>query len=480
MDIKNLKKFFRSSGTKYSRAVPPRTLIKGTSIIMLAPVMLLAIFVFYGYLDPVVSLYGIAFIFIISLIFVTPYIANLSGLTNYVKALAHAKKVEPPDLTFLNNVQELTEAVGQLQHSWEERNKQLEIIVAESNILIDILPDILIMLDQDLQIIRTNSTAKTVFGGKHFKNTLDSIMSYSEIQRVANEVMDGKSGREIIYFLEEPFLRHYIVKIERFPIYSPGSIALIIVMHDITEQRNTEQMLSDFVANASHEIRTPLTSLMGFIETLQNSAKNDENARTKFLQIMKGQSDRMSQLVNGLLSLSQIEKNIRSHPTSKANISYILEEAKLHLELAAKEKNIKILIDINDDIPDVIGDSNELIQVFENLISNAVRYGFKNSDVCIVVRATSNVFPKEEIIRNLEKVLSISVVNKGETIEAEYLPRLTERFYRVDPARSRDVGGMGLGLSIVKYIIDRHRGVLLIDSNKEQTSFTVYLPVSKE
>jgi len=461
------------------RASSWKNIVKGTSIIIVAPAMILLILVFWGTLEPLPALYAFIGIFIISILFVRPYIANISALTNYVLDLSLDKDAPAPDLTFLSNVDELSEAVGKLHKSWDIRRNQLEANVAESRILIDSLPDILIMLDRDYNLIRTNSTAKATFGGKFFEENLHKIVEDERVKETALHVLSDKKGRDMEFFMGNPFNRHYILRINRFPIYSPGGIALILVLHDITERKNTEQLLADFVANASHEIRTPLTSIAGLIETMQTVGKDDEKMRMEFLEVMRAQAERMSQLVKDLLSLSQIEKNMHTKPTGLANITKIIEEVVHGVTDAAKEKNMKLEVVKGENIPTITADMNEINQVLNNLISNAIKYGYEKTEIVIKIEEVENKWPEEKILREFDKIILVSVKNSGDGIDKKDIPRLTERFYRADTARSQKIKGTGLGLAIVKHIIDRHSGVLKIESALgEKTTFTVLLPVS--
>jgi len=464
-----------NSGT---RKLQLRALLKGSIIIIMAPLMVLAILVFWGKLLWETAILAALGIFALSVLFVRPYLTNLKALTDYVTDLSLDKKANPPDLTFLNNVEELSEAVRKLQDSWEIRRRQLEARVAESRILIDTLPDILIMLDRDRNIIQTNSTAKGVFGGKYFKDNLKRIVEDPNVQEKIAQVMSSKKIRDMEFFMGEPFNRHYILRLNHFPIYSPGGISLIIVMHDISEQKHTEQMLSDFVANASHEIRTPLTTVIGLIETLQTTAKNDENAREEFLKVMQGQSERMAKLVKDLLSLSQIERNLHTKPTDKIGVPAIMEEVCRNMKMNAEEKQMNIEFNVSNKLPKVPGDKGQISQVFENLVSNAIKYGYKSTSIKVDVNVVKNNFPEETSLREYDNIMAVSVTNMGDGIEAKHIPRLTERFYRIDSARSRKISGTGLGLAIVKQILERHSGALKIESVfGESATFKVLLPV---
>jgi two-component system phosphate regulon sensor histidine kinase PhoR len=228
-------------------------------------------------------------------------------------------------------------------------------------------------------------------------------------------------------------------------------------------------MRADFVANASHELRTPLSSLMGFIETLRGPARDDAAARERFLGIMQQQAERMSRLVNDLLSLSRIELDEHVQPTGRVSVGPLLQSVADALELKAQRRGQRLELDLAPELPQVTGDSDQLYQVFQNLVSNAINYGRQGGIVGISAR----------LARGARGGLTVSIRDQGEGIAKEHLPRLTERFYRVDPARSRAVGGTGLGLAIVKHIVSRHRGRLEIDSEVGRGSiFTVHLPAA--
>lgn len=466
------KKKRRHSGASLFR------LIKASLLILIAPLMVLTIYAIYGKLSAPDAMMGIAASFFISILFIRPYLADLSSLTEYVEQLALDKRVQAPALSFLSNVEELSSAVNHLHTSWETKKLHLEAAVIESKIIFDTLPDIIIMTDSEFHIVRANSAAHITFGRSLNERKLEEIVHDPLLFSFMKWVMHDKRGKDLELTLPELQGRHYVVRIEKFPVHSPGGIALIIVMHDITEAKRTEKMFMDFVANASHEIRTPLTSIVGFIETLRTVAKDDKEAQQHFLGVMAQQADRMARLVSDLLSLSKIEMNANTLPTEKVDIRSLLENAVRQMEWNAKERNIVIETNVAKRLPKVTGDYNELLQVFSNLLGNAIKYGSGDSTITVTAKI-STVIPKDAInYRALQKALAISVEDRGEGIPPEHIPRLTERFYRVDTGRSRKIGGTGLGLAIVKHILKRHQGALNIESTLGKGSvFTVYLPI---
>ncbi|VAW16308.1 Phosphate regulon sensor protein PhoR (SphS) [hydrothermal vent metagenome] len=235
--------------------------------------------------------------------------------------------------------------------------------------------------------------------------------------------------------------------------------AMLVTLQNRTEQRRIEAMRVDFVANASHELRTPLTSLVGFIDTLLGPAANDEEARVRFLTIMQNQAERMSTLIDDLISLSRIELRQHVRPTERVDLATILREVSEGLQNQISRANLEVTLDIPSGSAEVTGDRNELYEVFENLLDNAAKYGAggKKIDVRLAALKERQQFS-----------WMVSITDYGAGIAKEHVPRLTERFYRVDAQSSREKKGTGLGLAIVKHIINRHRGLLVITSELDK------------
>lgn len=224
---------------------------------------------------------------------------------------------------------------------------------------------------------------------------------------------------------------------------------------NMTEQRRTETMRVDFVANASHELRTPLTSVVGFIDTLLGPAAEDPEARRKFLGIMRVQAERMSNLIEDLMSLSRIEMRQHVRPTGSADLRPLLQTVAEGLQNQISESGVELRLDLDKGDTRVTGDYDELYEVFENLLDNAIKYGADGGHVELTLEETAD---------SPGYAFRIIVQDHGEGIASEHVPRLTERFYRVDAESSRKKKGTGLGLAIVKHIVNRHRGQLSIRS----------------
>uniref|UniRef100_UPI0018E057D0 ATP-binding protein n=1 Tax=Roseomonas rosulenta TaxID=2748667 RepID=UPI0018E057D0 len=268
--------------------------------------------------------------------------------------------------------------------------------------------------------------------------------------------------------LPVPVLRDVAVQVIPMdpPLADGGRV--IVLLSDRTRERAVERMRADFVANASHELRTPLASLIGFIETLRGPAADDPAAQQRFLQIMAEQSDRMRRLIDDLLGLSRIELTEHQAPAGLADVALVARaEADAMAPILAARK-AKLVLDLAEATAEP-ADSDQVAQVIRNLLDNAIRHGREGGTIRLAVTQGAAPDGRRGIV--------ISVTDDGPGIPRDHIPRLTERFYRVDKGRSRSAGGTGLGLAIVKHIVNRHRGTLGIDSEEGSgTTFRIWLP----
>ncbi|WP_294265728.1 ATP-binding protein [uncultured Sphingomonas sp.] len=244
-----------------------------------------------------------------------------------------------------------------------------------------------------------------------------------------------------------------------------GPSLRVVHLIDRTGSYAADKIRIDFVANASHELRTPLASILGFIETLREGAGDDPDTRDRFLKIMFGEATRMRRLVDDLMSLSRIEAEKYREPDQIVRLGELVEEVRAEVTSIADARGADLVTAVHD-APPVKGDRAQLSQVLHNLVGNAMKYGRPGTPVTVELRHDGGA------------MLQLAVRDEGDGIAAEHLPRLTERFYRVDSGRSRQAGGTGLGLSIVKHIVERHRGRLDIASVPGTgTTVTILLPV---
>ncbi|MFN7399403.1 MAG: ATP-binding protein [Sandaracinobacter sp.] len=245
---------------------------------------------------------------------------------------------------------------------------------------------------------------------------------------------------------------------------------LLVSFADMTQARLTERMRADFVANASHELRTPLANISGFIETLLGPAAEDAPARQRFLEIMAAEAGRMSRLIDDLLGLSRIELDKHVRPQALLALPPLLADVGKTLAMRMDADGRLLDLQVAPDLPQVVADRDQILQVLHNLVSNALKYGRSGTPITVMAAP--------EPPGRGEPMVRVSVIDQGDGIAPAHLPRLTERFYRVDTGRSRSMGGTGLGLAIVKHIVERHRGRLDITSRQgEGTNVSFTLPV---
>ncbi|MDI4665183.1 ATP-binding protein [Xanthobacter autotrophicus] len=334
---------------------------------------------------------------------------------------------------------------------------------AQAAAVVAALPEPALLLSAAGEIMTANERVALAIGPTRVGDPLSFVVRVPEVLDAVRAAAEDGLPRRVEFAERIPldrWLEAHVVplRLEAQPGIRSGGRraadapdAVLLTFRDLTQQRRVEQMRADFVANASHELRTPLASLSGFIETLQGPARNDAPARERFLAIMAAQARRMSRLIDDLLSLSRIELNAHVRPQTKVDLAGILAHVCDTLSPLARDRGV-VLEQVKGAVPlEVLGDRDELIRLFENLVENALKYGAHGKKV-------------EVRLSRENGTAVVSIRDFGPGISPEHLPRLTERFYRVDVAASRDQGGTGLGLAIVKHIVARHRGRLGIDS----------------
>lgn len=408
---------------------------------------------------------------------VRPYLASLSAVTSWARALAAGYDTTPPVIEREPPVAEIVGAIAQLRRAWQARQRELADSARWNETLFDNLPDPLILLSQDRRIVRVNRAALGVFGATIIGRDLAAVLRDPSVLEATDEVLAGATGREGEFTLPVPVERSFRVRVERLGSRAMDDTVAVLALHDLTAIKRMEQMRADFVANASHELRTPLATLLGFIETLRGPARDDTDARDRFLVIMQDQASRMARLVNDLLSLSRIELNEHSKPQRSVDLGRIVETAVEAMQPLAKAKAMTIAARLDPLARHVVGEPDELAQLVQNLLDNAVKYGRDGTAVEVALSVAETLPATAGNGLRPGAAVLFAVRDHGEGIGKEHLPRLTERFYRVDTARSRKMGGTGLGLAIVKHIVNRHRGALVVESALgEGSTFAAYLP----
>ncbi|MDA0340874.1 MAG: ATP-binding protein [Proteobacteria bacterium] len=334
------------------------------------------------------------------------------------------------------------------------------------------LADPVLFVDPRLVVVGCNRAAKQLLGDDALQAELGALLDNKDILTAVEASLGGTPGTSHEVFLPYPIARTFNLSIWRLPdLKSVGPAWAMMIFHDVTASKKAAQMRADFVANVSHELRSPLSALLGFIETLRGPARDDPAATERFLEIMESEAQRMTRLINDLLVLSKLETEEHIRPENAIDLRPVLTQVANILSVRATEREMNIVIDCPDGLASVQGDPDELVQVFQNLVANAISYGRSKTPIQVIA-TRGNPVPGTE-----DASVAVSVINQGEGIPVEDIPRLTERFYRVNKGRSRSMGGTGLGLAIVKHILARHRGHLEIESTPgERTVFTVSLP----
>jgi two-component system phosphate regulon sensor histidine kinase PhoR len=346
---------------------------------------------------------------------------------------------------------------------------------APADSVLDALPVPLLLVDSQRRVARMNRAAGAAVGTAGLGRDLTATLRHPALVQAIDAVLGGEASREVEFSLAAPVERHFAAHVGRLA-SDLSTPAAIVTLNDVTVARRSDAMRADFVANASHELRTPLATLLGFVETLRGPAKDDESARERFLGIMHDQAMRMTRLVSDLLSLSRIELYEHTPPTAQVDMAKLLRGVTDALKPQAQARGMRVELACADGLPPAVGDEDQLAQVFQNLVVNAVRYGRPNTPIEVKAWRQGNA---PGLVGGQAGAVAVAVIDRGEGIERRHLPRLTERFYRVDAARSRQLGGTGLGLAIVKHIVSRHRGALDIESEVGVGStFTVYLPAA--
>jgi two-component system phosphate regulon sensor histidine kinase PhoR len=410
---------------------------------------------------------------VIGALLIQPLAVNLGRFVRFAeRAEARAPSLWPGPFAT-----DLAEAARRLGEARESHLREAEALRSETLRLLDALPDALLMLGREGRVVRANQAARALFGEALQGRAVATVARHPALLAAIEDVQAG-GGPETVEIEEHGGThRFYEALIEAMPVKGEIGPALLVILRDRTAVKRAEQMRADFVANASHEIRSPLATIVGFIETLRGPAREDAAARDRFLAIMAEQGQRMTRLVEDLLSLSRIEMNEHTHPSGRVEVARVLGRVRDALAWEAQAKSMTIALDAAPDLPAIRGEEAEIEQVVHNLVGNSLKYGHARTEVG--VRAALLDRPPADVAWSQGAAVAIAVTDVSDGIAREHIPRLTERFYRVDAARSRSLGGTGLGLAIVKHVINRHRGALHIESVTGQGStFTVYLPVA--
>jgi two-component system phosphate regulon sensor histidine kinase PhoR len=400
------------------------------------------------------------------------WLGNLGRLARQIRAASGGDGL--PDLSvapLLPAVQDVADGVTRLARNLAERSALVERLRRADAAILEALPDPLLVLAADRSALRANRAAREMLGGRAGTAAppdAAALLRHPSLAEALDKSMSTGEPAVADLVLPVPVMRDVAVQVIPMdpPLADGGRV--IVLLSDRTRERAVERMRADFVANASHELRTPLASLIGFIETLRGPAADDPAAQARFLQIMAEQSDRMRRLIDDLLGLSRIELTEHQAPSGRADVAAIARaEADAMAPILATRK-AKLVLDLAEGIAEP-ADADQVAQVIRNLLDNAIRHGRDRGTIQLSVAPGTAPDGRRGMV--------LRVTDDGAGIPRDHIPRLTERFYRVDKGRSRNAGGTGLGLAIVKHIVNRHRGILGIDSEEGTgTTFRVWWP----
>lgn len=335
--------------------------------------------------------------------------------------------------------------------------------------LFERLPDPMLLVELNGKALFANRAMREIVGTSVEHKHISALLRMPGVLEAVRKTSESGEPASVEFAVRVPVERYFLAHVARVGL---DPAVVVLMLHDLTALKRAEQTRVDFVANASHELRTPLAAVTGFIETLKGPARDDAEARESFLDIMLVESMRMRRLIDDLLSLSRIEMNEHVAPKGGISGEKLVRDVVAALDPLIQAEKATVTVRAEPDLPDIAGDRDELMQLAQNLIHNAIKYGREGGQIDITLKRTPGAG------RGAEALVAIAIHDNGEGIAQDVIPRLTERFYRVDVKRSREKGGTGLGLAIVKHIVNRHGGRLQIESVLgEGSTFTVFLPV---
>ncbi|CAA9213333.1 MAG: Phosphate regulon sensor protein PhoR (SphS) [uncultured Acetobacteraceae bacterium] len=454
----------------------PRVL-RAAALIGAAPALVLLALLAGGHVAPKPGAAGLLACAAAALLLGRVWIGDLARLAEALRRAA-AEDGRVPEAAarapLLPAVREVADGVSRLARNLAERGELVGRLRRADEAIVEGLPDPLLVLSPNRAPLRANAAARTLFatgeGAERLGGDVAALLRHPALADAVDRALAERKPQAADLVLPVPVPRELLAQVMPMePALADGG-RIVVLLSDRTRERAVERMRADFVANASHELRTPLASLIGFIETLRGPAEDDPAARARFLAIMAEQSERMRRLIDDLLGLSRIELTEHQPPVGRAPLAEIAHAEAAALEPLLRGRRMTLTEALDEAAVAAPADADQLAQVVRNLLENAVRHGRDAGEVRLsVARAEAGGRPG----------VALTVADDGPGIPREHIPRLTERFYRVDRGRSRAAGGTGLGLAIVKHIVNRHRGQLAIESEEGAGArFRVWLPAA--
>ncbi|WP_102026807.1 two-component system histidine kinase PnpS [Salirhabdus sp. Marseille-P4669] len=393
------------------------------------------------------------------------YIKPIRNVSVVAKKLADGKYNARTYEAYYDDARMLASSINLLARNLQEMSIKTEIQNSHIAAVIDNMNSGLMLINEKGYIQLINRAFLHDFEGDssdYIGYLYYDALSYEEIQSVVKDVFMLEETVQKTLIISSGIEQKYLA-ISGAPIFNNQKWkGVVLVFHNITEHKKLEEMRKDFVANVSHELKTPITSIKGFAETLLGGAKDDPEALTQFLQIINKESERMQNLIQDLLELSKLEKEDYQLKLEDINLKNLVEDVKCFVQYTAEEKNIHLEMELDQSYP-IRVEPSKITQLLLNLVMNAIHYTKEGGRVKLTAKDT-------------DEYVKISIEDTGIGIPKEELPRIFERFYRVDKARSRNSGGTGLGLAIVKHIVEAHGGKIEVESQLGKgTTFHIYL-----
>ena len=432
----------------------------------------------FGQIPPLSALIGFVLTFFFTFLLAGPFLRELEQLINYLKQEAEGRvNIQMP--RFAKRRREafkIVQSFNQIKMNWLTRTKILEAQTLSDTAILESLPEPLLMLNKDGNIVSVNLSARQLLDKKNNSKNVFETLKNAQFEKAVRRVLENQTEHENIEFQiklngKKVYLRALI---NWLPAMTKNGAEVVVLLHDITNFKVFEKSQNAFFANASHELKTPLSVLSGFIETLQTSAKDDADAREKFLNIMAEQTTHMTDLVQDLLALSKLDLE-NDAPQENILIPDLIRSVFQALQIKAQNQNKKLILKEKADLPPFRGYSSELFRVFQNLIDNALKYGKNKSSITVTLDTKMDTIEQPDGLGIPTQTAIISIHNQGSVIPEEEIPHLFERFYRME--KNMNISGTGLGLAIASEIVHKYQGTISVESKfRTGTTFTVQLP----
>ena len=435
-----------------------------------------------GQIPPLSALIGFGLTLFFTFLLAIPFLKELELLINYLKQEAEGKT----NLKFLSSLKKrreafkIAQAFNQIKLHWLNKNRLLEAQTLSDTAILERMPEPVLLLNKNGDFVWQNLAAKQLFSEKIIHRNASDFTKERILLDALSRVLSHQTEQEEIEFNIQvrSKKRYFKAMMGWLPAIAKNGGEVVVRLHDVTDFKVFEKTQNAFFANASHELKTPLSVLSGFIETLQGPAKNDAQARDKFLMIMKEQTTHMTNLVQNLLALSRMNLDDKA-PMENVILSDLVRSVFQALELKAKLHQKQLKLVENTDLPPIKAHSAELFRVIQNLVDNAIKYGKDDTDIKVILDITTQPMPQPMPAHYIPtQILSIKVHTDGSVIPPDEIPHLFERFYRMES--NRQVTGTGLGLAIAWEIIHtKYQGTITVESDAQKgTTFIVSMPIA--